>query len=82
MYVCVRACVCVSYLSQEVTLLLLYSRLVPDSDLQHSFSEVPAVDVGVQERLVPLGPSALLYRLGPALALITGNMTGEKAEEC
>lgn len=59
-----------SYFSQKVTLLILYSGLVPHSHLQHVFSEIPAMDMRVHKCLVPLGLQTFLYCLRPSLTLI------------
>lgn len=60
-----------SYLSQKVTLLLLHSGLVPHSNLQHVLPEIPAMDMRVHKRLVPLGFQTFLHCFCPSLALIT-----------
>lgn len=60
-----------SYLSQKVTLLLLYSGLVPYCNLQHVLPEIPAMDMRVHKRLVPLGFQTFLYCFRSSLALIT-----------
>lgn len=65
----------IPHLSQEFTLLLLDSGLIPDCDLKHAFPEIPSVNVGVDEGLVPLGLGALLDRLSPPFTLITGTKT-------
>lgn len=61
----------IPHLSQEFTLLLLDSGLIPHCDLEHAFPEVPSVNVGVDEGLVPLGLGALLDCLSPPFTFIT-----------
>lgn len=63
-----------THLSHEFTLFFLDSGLVPNSDLQHALSEVSAVDVRIQERLVPFWVCTLLHRFRPSLALVTRGM--------
>lgn len=58
-------------LSQELALLLSHPRLIPDCQLQHSFSEVPPMDWRVHEGLVPPRLHWLLYCLRPPLTLVT-----------
>lgn len=65
----------ISHLAEEITLLLLDSGLIPHRDLQHAFPEVPPVNMGVNEGLVPLGLGALLYRFGPPFTFITRTKT-------
>lgn len=61
----------VTHLAQELALLLLDSGLVPHCDLQHALSEVPPVNVGINEGLVPLGLGALFHRFSPSFTLVT-----------
>lgn len=58
------------HLAQEAAVLLGRARLVPHGELQHVVAEVPAVDVSVDEGLVPLGLARLLHRFRPPLALV------------
>lgn len=65
---CVCAWVC--YLSHKDAVLLRRAGLVPDGELQHVVAEIPAVDVSVDEGLVPLGLAGLLHCFRSAFALV------------
>lgn len=70
----------IAHLSQEFTLLLLHSGLIPHCDLEHAFPEVAPVNVGVDEGLVPLGLGALLDCLRPPFTFITATETKKKTQ--
>lgn len=64
-------CVCVWYLSHKDAVLLWWPGLVPYRQLQHVVAEIPAMDMSVDERLVPLGLTSLLHCFCPSFALVT-----------
>lgn len=63
--------VCLWYLSHKDAVLLWGPGLVPHSQLQHVVAEIPAMHVGVDERLVPLGLAGLFHCFCPSFALVT-----------
>lgn len=63
-------CGCVYYLSQKDAVLLWRPGLVPHGQLQHVVSEIPAMDVTVDECLVPLRLTGLLHCFCPSFALV------------
>lgn len=64
-------CVCVWYLSHKGAVLLWRPGLVPYSQLQHVVAEIPAMDMSIDECLVPLGLAGLLHCFCPSFALVT-----------
>lgn len=69
--VCACVFVCMSYLSHKDAVLLWWPRLVPYSQLQHVVAEIPAMDMSVDERLVPLRLTSLFHCFCPSFALVT-----------
>lgn len=63
--------VCVCYLSHKDAVFLGGPGLVPHSQLQHVVAEIPAMDLSVDEGLVPLGLAGLLHSFCPSFALVT-----------
>lgn len=63
--------VCVCYLSHKDAVFLWGPGLVPHGQLQHVVAEIPAMDLSVDEGLVPLGFAGLLHSFCPSFALVT-----------